>query len=118
MAYLIEIPLLPFLSFPHTPFLTVIANPATLSTVSKPISGGGQGFCIFFHGRDSIDRHQQLGNRHGQPQGVRSQHHRQRQDQHPADHQSPSHRHDERRPGLHNGLEIIGGEDIQRQQWE
>jgi hypothetical protein len=26
MAYLIEIPLLPFLGFPHTPFLTVITN--------------------------------------------------------------------------------------------
>ena len=28
MAYLIEIPLLPFLGFPHTPFLTVIAPPS------------------------------------------------------------------------------------------
>ena len=34
MAYLIEIPLLPLLGFPHTPFLTVIANLATLSIVS------------------------------------------------------------------------------------
>ena len=36
MAYLIEIPLLPFLGFPHTPFLTVIASLTTLSTVSQP----------------------------------------------------------------------------------
>ena len=36
MAYLIEIPLLPFLGFPHTPFLTVITKLTTLSTDSEP----------------------------------------------------------------------------------
>ena len=46
MAYLIEIPLLPFLGFPHTPFLTVIANRTTLSTGSSMLPAGGMLFCF------------------------------------------------------------------------
>ena len=47
MAYLIEILLLPFLGFPHTPFLTVIANRTTLSTGSSMLPAGGMLFLLF-----------------------------------------------------------------------
>ena len=71
-----------------------------------PESGGG------------IECHKKLGDGHGQPQGIAPGQCRQNQSQPAADDQASGHGHHKRRPGLHDGLEIVGGENIEGQQQE
>lgn len=75
-------------------------------------------FCITNYHTNHINGHQQLGQGHGEPDGIRPGNSRQQEDQDAADDKPPGDGNDKRRLGLHNSLEIIGGEDIQRQQQE
>ena len=87
-------------------------------------AGGGQGGR--FAGRAGVARHalhdeyrhDQLGHRHGEPQRPGRGERGQRIDQRAADDKPSGDRHDKRRARLHQGLEIVGGEDVKRQQQE
>ena len=63
-------------------------------------------------GGGGIECHKELGDGHGQPQGIAPGDPGQHQDQAAADDQSPGHGHNEGRLWLHDSLEIIGGENI------
>ena len=59
-----------------------------------------------------------LGDGHGEPDGAGPEQGRQRINQRAAEHQPAQDRNRKRGAGLHQGLEIVGGENIERQQQE
>lgn len=78
----------------------------------------GQSPGVFPHGGTGVEQHQQFRNGHGVPQCPSPGQRRQQQNQRAADHQPPPNGDHEGRPGLQNGLEIIGGEDVHGQKQE
>lgn len=64
---------------------------------------------------DNIDGHDHLGDRHREPDGVRSQEDWEQIDQDAADHKPSCHGNDKSGPGLEQSLEIVSGVDVQGQ---
>lgn len=68
------------------------------------------------HGRRGTARDQPLRDRHGPPDRGRPKHGRQQQNQRAADDEPPRDGNEKRSARLEDGLKIIRGKDIQRQQ--
>ena len=96
-----------------------ISEGALLSMAGICISGTSrQSPCVFADHRSGVKHDQQLRDWHRKPDRIGADQRRKKQDQDTADGKSPRHRNNERCLRLHDGLEIIRREDVERQQQE
>ena len=96
-----------------------ISEGALLSMAGICISGTSrQSPCVFADHRSGVKHDQQLRDWHRKPDRIGVDQRRKNHDQNAADDKSPCHRNNERCLRLHDRLEIIGREDVERQQQE
>ncbi len=96
-----------------------ISEGALLSMAGICISGTSrQSPCVFADHRSGVKHDQQLRDWHRKPDCIGVDQRRKNHDQNAADDKSPCHRNNERCLRLHDRLEIIGREDVERQQQE